>query len=97
MKPIEPGCKALIVRANISSNVGKCVHVIREVKASEYLQEIDAYAPNDGWFVSGDIISLCGEKGFASCRHGWLIRIDGDWDGKREELEEENKVGCVSY
>lgn len=90
MKPIEPGCKALVVKAQNPDNIGKCVDVVRRVKAKEWIPEAEAYTPYTGWVAVGDIVTVSGHVGIASFPDGWLIRIDG-YD-KEDDLETEDEL-----
>lgn len=90
MKPIEPGCKALVVKAQNINNIGKCVDVVRRVKAKEWIPEAGSFVSYAGWFAVGDIVSIGGHVGFASFPDGWLIRIDG-YD-KEDDLETEDEL-----
>lgn len=89
MKPIEPGCKALVVKAQNPDNIGKCVDVVRRVKAKEWIPEVGDFVLYAGWFAVGDVVSIGGHVGIVACPDGWLIRIDGYDKEEGMETEEE--------
>ena len=53
MSQLKAGDLALVVSVNrIPQNLGKCVELVRFVKAGE--MAIDGYAVDDSWIISGD-------------------------------------------
>lgn len=95
MKPIEPGCRALIINAVHKENIGKMVTAITTVAPGEPITLSDgAYAvnidPYPVWLVEGDLIVGWGEnlmrspQAFIEERN--LMRLDNNFD---DELDDE--------
>jgi hypothetical protein len=77
MKPIEPGCLAILVNAVHEENLGRVVRV------NDRAPEWDFLAPSPVWSVTGSPNSLAMEH--------HLLRID-DYDASADEVEQEREV-----
>lgn len=73
MKPIEPGCQALLIRSVDGNCAGREVTVVGRGQMHD-------------WRITGDIVNTLGQRGYGECPESWLMRIDGD--GIREALTE---------
>jgi hypothetical protein len=67
MKPIEPGCKAMII--------GLVVHTEDNYKIVDVVGK-EWYEDGEGWLCEGDIISQEGFVGISAYNERNLIRID---------------------
>lgn len=84
MKPIEPGCQAIITFAFPDQDpglVGVEVTVVRSVLPYEPIPEMrhKYYPPKiftDGWLISGGAFGIASER--------QLMRIDGDYDDESD-------------
>lgn len=92
LKPIEPGCLAVIVKAGdymVRSEVGKFVKVVELVSRMPNAPKLDA---NDWWLVEEDI-NYADSQGHArvpAVREIYLMRIDPDQGQFDEEENEKN-------
>lgn len=71
MKPIEPGCKAMIVKSAVPANLGKVVTVVR------YLGKVPGFNLSDRWQVAERIIRSKRGLIVDHTNESKLIRIDG--------------------
>jgi hypothetical protein len=81
LKPIEPGCLALIVKS-AAGNTGS-------VRVGKYVGHIPGLRADWGPYWETDRMHK-GELGLNGCElaEDQLMRIDGDWEGKETEVEE---------
>lgn len=83
LKPIEPGCLAVIIRSD-AGNEGKVVRVLK------YIGKIKGFAGADYWETDTPINSTIGEM-FRLSRESCMMRIDGE-DFSHEEREEAEEI-----
>lgn len=92
MKPIEPGCLAIIVGSLIPANIGKTVRCL-ELLSSKAGQPLPSglttkFSTDRRWSVitpdRAETLEVPTDKGFTvivnsgSCREDWLMRIGDD-------------------
>lgn len=86
LKPIEPGCLALITQS-YAGNAGRVVRVVKFLGAVEDFKD-----DRDRWQIDTWIKTTWGE----SCNHHperYLMRIDGeDFSHEEEEVKEKEMV-----
>lgn len=92
MKPIEPGCLAIIINSFTPENIGKTVRCL-ELLSNEAGQPLPSglttrFSTNRRWSVitpdRAETLEVPTDKGFnvivnsGSCREDWLMRIGDD-------------------
>lgn len=89
LKPIEPGCMALILKGRPASNIGKVVQVKSWAPAgnSRY-KGYQVESKNGGWIVEGEgVLSHAGRStGIGLYQSNSLMRIDGHEPTEFEKL-----------
>ena len=89
MKPIEPGCLAVVIRSKVESRIGTTVTVIGRTPKDRLLMEADGsfHSSLGCWDVDPGYLADNGL--YWSARESSLLRIDGGEDESVEEQQEE--------
>lgn len=83
-KPIEEGCRALIIKS-------KCGNEWKEVDVVKYLGKVPMFGGDDRWELKQQIKT---RSGYATNTHrgSWMVRIDDDDIQKQIEAEQEKVI-----
>lgn len=88
MKPLEPGCKAMIIGGRCKENIGKVVTVGQYL--GDFFQEIALLRDRDIWEVDKNILFTNGDYQ-KMCSGKTMQRIDGN-DTKTIETKKELEI-----